>query len=141
MIKHTFTRTDLFYAQYYRYRSLLAVLIVGFGLFAIGTMVVSGAPFLIGLLLFFAYVVMSFMLMFLLLWALALIYYHVGYKGVVYSYQVTEELLCIRIDDKEVIQTEYDTLETKVYKRMTYIYDQDHVLAFFPEEVRRQLLT
>lgn len=140
MIKHTFTNLELFYAQYYRYRALLSALIITFGIFAIGVMIISGAPLIIGLMLFLAYLILAYIVMLFLLVFVGMFHYYGAYKNVSYTYQLTDDLLIVGKDGQEIVRMEYDTLETKVYKKMTYIYDKQIAVAFFPENVRKQLL-
>lgn len=140
MVKYEFTRKDLFYAQYYRYFKMLSILIVLFGIFAIGVMVFSEAPLLIGILLFIAYAVMAFGVMFLLLLVLAMLQYHNAYRQVTYGYAIKGEQFLVYADNTEIFCHEFEKLETKVYRKLTYIYDGDQVVAFFPEAIRQQLL-
>lgn len=139
MINHTFTYKEIFYAQYYRYRLMMSVLIIGFGLFAFGVMVIGGAYLSIGILLFLTYVVMAYIVLLLFLVILALIYYR-GYKGIAYTYAIDEDFFIVNANDEEVVRLDYALLETKVYRKLTYVYDRGNIVAFFPEYVRLALL-
>lgn len=139
MVNHTFTYTEIFYAQYYRYRFIMSVLIIGFGLFSIGVMVVSGAFLSIGIALFIAYAIMAYAVMFGLLSILALIYYR-SYKNVLYTYEIKAEMFIVSCNHKEIARLDYTLLETKVYRKLTYVYDRGNIVAFFPEKVRLALL-
>lgn len=139
MVRHTFSLTDLFYAQYYRYRVLFTILILGFGLFAIGVMVFDGAPFIIGCLLFVAYCVMAYMVMFLFLLIVAYVQYR-SYKNVQYAYQLEDMYFVVKKDNQEIVRVKYEEVTTKVYKKLTFVYDVQQIVAFFPESVRQQLL-
>lgn len=139
MISHTFTYTEIFYAQYYRYRLIMSIIIIAFGLFAIGVMVMDGAYLSIGLLLFVAYMVMSYGVMIALLALLAAIHYR-GYKGVEYTYIMRDEFFMIKSNNKTLVKLDYTLLETKVYRKLTYVYDKGNIVAFFPEHVRQALL-
>lgn len=140
MINHIFTKKDIFYAQYYRYFKMFVLLILLFGLFAIGVMVFSEAPLLIGILLFVAYSVMALIVMNILLVALAMFQYNSAYKGISYSYMIEDEYFVVCVEGEEIFRKQFEKLETKVYRKLTYIYEGEHVVAFFPESVRQQLL-
>lgn len=140
MVKHTFTFGDLFYAQLYRYIKLFSVIISMFGIFAIGVMVSSGAPIVIGFLLFLAYLLMSFFVMLCLLVVLAWTQYSFTYRNRTFKYQLKKDLFLIFVGDDEIYRGNFEKLTTKVYRKMTYVYDNQTIVAFFPEKVRLQLL-
>lgn len=140
MISHTFTFKDLFYAQVYRYFKMLTAIIVLFGGFAIGVMVFTGAPIIIGIFLFIAYAIMSIFVMFILLALLAWMQQSFTYQKRTFNYQIKKGEFIICVGSDEIYRNAFKKLTPKVYRKLTYLYDGDTVVAFFPEKVRAQLL-
>lgn len=118
---------------------MLSLIIFFFGLFAIGVMVFSGLDIVSGFLLFMIYFCMACGVMILLIACLAFILYKAE-KAIIYGYKVEGDFFCIEYEGHEVFRQAYQKLETKVYKKIIMINENEQTVAFFPEHVRKALL-
>lgn len=140
MIKHQFTLREIYYAQWYRYAKLLTIIIALFGLFAIGAAVIPDGAYVMGIMLFIAYFVMAQIAMSIILLVVAFLQYTGTYRSRTFGYQISGEDFIVYVGEDEIYRERFEKLETKVYRRLTYVFAQDEIVAFFPEGIRQDLL-